>query len=326
MQKSNSKLDQAGNDSINTTIADWGLIHQLAFSSLPVFVGICIVTSELIYLAAYVFLQRSGQDYIYGFYLAFFIPLFIGYFLGKSRIKLTRQLAKSCARLEQLYDTSDQLLTILAHDVRGPIGSLIMLSDMVMDESLSPQEAKKMIKNVNEKSRQTLHVIDNLLSWIASQQEDNHANAERFNMTELVLRELKVQSIGAELKNIQVESRLSASIYAWGDAGMISTIIRNLLNNAVKFTELNGRIMVDIGSDDKLCRLEISNTGNEKLNLNQDLLFDKKNAHSQEKGFGFGLKLSREYAQQNNCDLLLTRNDLGGATAKLTIQSANDLH
>lgn len=332
MQKFRSKLDPPSTQTraesiIKASLAgegDW--FHKVVFSSIHIFVALCVLTSELIYLAFYLYSERSGEGYIYGFAVAFFIPLFIGYILGTSRIKLTNELAETNTRLKQLYETSDQLLTILAHDVRGPIGSLIMLSDMVIDESLSAEEAKEMIRNVNEKSRHTLHVIDNLLSWITSQQEDKEPQAERFNITELVLRELKVQTIGAELKNINVESHLSDSIYAWGDAGMISTIIRNLLNNAVKFTEVNGQINIDIGSDDKHCLLKISNSGTELANQNQNLLLEENRIENKEKGFGLGLKLSKEYAKKNDCDLILTTNNIGGATAKLTIQTANSLH
>ncbi|MBL4670852.1 MAG: HAMP domain-containing histidine kinase [Arenicella sp.] len=295
---------------------------NLTSSSLPIFMAVSILISELVFLGFYLYLELWKRDHSYGFYIAFIIPLIISYFSGKQHIAVNNTLARNLSRLKIHSGRSEQLLSILAHDVRSPVSSLFMLTEMLENDSLPLDEVKELARDINQRSNDTLIVIDNLLSWLQSQTTSLQANIEELDMTELILTEVQGQRTSANLKSIDLNFHNITNSLPFGDRGMVSAIIRNILNNAIKFTDVGGKVIVELSNKKYCCLVTISDTGSEAHKATLPAASDEPISEFgtlSEKGFGLGLKLCREYALKSKGVLELSHNDIGGVTATLEL-------
>jgi len=307
---------------IKENFSQFRRIKTRAFSSLTIFITVCILVTEFIYLIFYIYLEKWKIDNNYGFYLAFIIPLIIGYVFGKLHIDLNKALTESNSRFKIRSDRNEHLLLILAHDVRSPVKSLFILTERLGNDSLPLAEAKVLSASINRRSSDTLVVIDNLLSWIQSQTMSLLANIQKFDIGELILIELREQKASANLKDISLDFQNHKNSFPFGDQAMVSIIIRNILNNSIKFTDIGGKISIELRNTEKYCLLTISDTGSELNTAHLPSFYAEpinEFGSIGEKKYGLGLKLSQEYALKNNGALEHKHNHIGGVTATLKV-------
>jgi len=240
-------------------------------------------------------------------YTYFFIVLFIflvttavrkGYHTEK---KLVEQKA---AELEYANDTKNKLFSILAHDLRAPLSSIQNYLEIVSEVKLDENERLTINKSLLASTRNTQEMLSNLLFWSKSQMQGVLVNLVKVDLKNVLQSTFQVhQAIAAE-KGIQLINQLQNDIFIIADADMLQLVVRNLINNAIKFTEPGGEIIVSNDIVRNYCRIIVKDTGTGVDIQKQKSIFSMKISPGygtkNEKGFGLGLVLCKEFTELQN--------------------------
>jgi signal transduction histidine kinase len=203
--------------------------------------------------------------------------------------------------------TKDKFFSIIAHDLRGPIGNFLNFTNMIIDyyrEEIN-EKLMKFLLVVNASAQQTSALLENLLTWAQSQQGSVVFNPNTFNLYKIVENNISLLLVRADDKNISIRNSLPNELICEIDYYMIDTVVRNLLSNAIKFTSQNGYIefsgILSAGS----ITIKISDSG---IGLNQteidqlfriDIKHKSKDGTNGEKGTGLGLILCKEFIEKH---------------------------
>jgi len=231
--------------------------------------------------------------------------------------------------LTELNDNKIKFFSILSHDLRGPIHGINKLASFMEDEqSSSKEEAFMMAKMIKKTAAQAGNLLENLLTWTRLQMGKIDYSPTSFDIKETILQTIYLLEGIAESKSICIKHELS-SAYLFGDRNMIETVIRNLLQNAIKFTEQGGTIEVkgNVSNEHKYV-ISVTDTGigiSKEVLKNLFTLQNKKssNGTDNEKGTGLGLILSKEFAEKNGGTVWLESKQGKGTTSYLTLPISN---
>ena len=208
--------------------------------------------------------------------------------------------------LISLNADKDMFMQILAHDLRGPFSWLMSYSDMLLKNfrKLNEDKIEKQLKHINRTSKATHGLLEDLLIWSKSQ-----AGKLPFEPMELDLAEISgdvlSEKIGtAELKQIVLENDIADNTDIYADKNMLKTILRNLVSNAIKFTNRNGKISIKAveGSDGTV--ITVSDTGIGISAEDIGKLWNSAKPHTtngteNESGTGLGLLLCKEFTEKH---------------------------
>jgi len=224
--------------------------------------------------------------------------------------------------LEELNNTKNKFFSIIAHDLRSPMVSLKSYSDLLLDHfnNIDPQVLIDINKKLSDLLDNTLKMTDNLLAWARMQMNDYETKPEIFNVKEIITEICSVYKDMAERKEIKLECLIKDQTFAFGDKYQITFAIRNLINNAIKFTDKGGRIVFDaIDLPNNRLQITISDNGIGFSDELKDKVFSIGNRLSQsgtagEKGTGLGLILTNEFIKLNQGTIKLESKQGKGST------------
>ena len=271
---------------------------------------------------------------IYSGYSIAFVLLFISFFSLQTQIKQRRQaeheLVLKSATLAETNVEKDKFYSILAHDLKNPLGALAGLTEF-LDEAIAIKdiehirEISTMIKKASQK---TYYLLENLLDWAMIQTgrlTPSFAIFDVFKMIEDTY-ELVYPQIVQKKLNVTLPKNVFAVVYA--DENMVKTAFRNILSNAVKFTPENGQIIIDLKTEVNNVIITITDTGCGMKQEEIPLLFriDKDNrliGDGYNKGTGLGLILTKELMKRNNGDIHVESEYGKGSTFMLVVPKAN---
>jgi len=207
--------------------------------------------------------------------------------------------------LEDLNALKNRILSIIGHDLRGPIGALRNVVDMMKEESLTEEEYRQLWARMEESLLGTEHLLENLLFWAKSQMDGMQVYGKEFPVQELVLRNIRLLENRAKDKGVELwmeETVGPVEIYA--DETMTDIVIRNLLENAIKFSKAGGKVVVKAEARTGSACITVSDNGQGISWADQPRIFDKSASFTttgtqQEKGSGLGLTLCRELVENN---------------------------
>jgi signal transduction histidine kinase/streptogramin lyase len=217
-----------------------------------------------------------------------------------------RSLEEQRDKLNELNATKDRFFSILAHDLKNPFSSLYSLSELVVDNYELMEEEEKLLtlQKINQSSELIFNLLENLLTWSRSQRGDMDYSPEEFNLSALAEVNLNLHRIPAEKKRIRLVSEVPENVKVFADREMINTIVRNLVNNAVKYSHPEGRIELRILEKDQKAEILVRDEGTGISRENQGKLFRidskfKLPGTEGEKGTGLGLTLCKEFVEKN---------------------------
>lgn len=249
-------------------------------------------------------LVMSFTCYVIMIFLAFFYKYDFKK-LKENNDKLNTQkliIEKQSEELKALNTTKDRLFSIIAHDLRGPLSSLKGVMQLLDNEFISKEEFKQLSKRLQQNVDNVHGMLENLLLWSLSQMDGIKPNIKAFDLnfvvdeTVILFKEVFTQ------KNIDLTSNSLIKYEALGDEYQIRTVLRNVLNNAIKFTPENGRILIESRVEKNFINLRISDTGIGISKEDLPLFFSNpkiKTGTAGEKGTGFGLFLCKELIEKN---------------------------
>jgi signal transduction histidine kinase len=226
------------------------------------------------------------------------IALTIG-FLSAVNIRLNNE-------LEIQLKTKTKFLTIIAHDLRGPVGNIMCFLDVLQKTNdLNEEKNKEYLKILSTLSHSTFHLLQNLLEWATTSKNLNRFDSEKIEISQIVANNVGFFKSSADLKSIKLEFKEGKQTYILGNTNMIETIIRNLVSNAIKYTPKNGTIIIVSEKNLHKVRLIVSDTGRGIESNTINSLFKFETNHSTkgtngEAGSGLGLVLCKEFVSRNN--------------------------
>lgn len=202
-------------------------------------------------------------------------------------------------QLEQTNESKDKLLSILAHDLRSPLSSIQSFLELMSDFDLSAEEEQMIKKTLLNETKNAHQMLTNLLSWSKSQMTGVKAKLIPVNLKETLAVTLALQHTAAAEKLISLKNNIGSDLIVMADPDMLDLVVRNLINNAIKFTQEGGEVQVYTELKDGLCMIAIADNGNGIAYEKQETIFNFKTQSTfgtrNEKGVGLGLVLCKEF-------------------------------
>lgn len=234
----------------------------------------------------------------------------------------TSELNRSNSELKQSLEMKDKIFSIIAHDLRSPVASLVQYSEL-MREKFSDSDNVRIITELQRLSSASLDLIENLLHWGRQQQRNLNYHPETVQLDEIINDIVLLMRHPLQEKNIHLEVKVPAGLKAWCDSTLLHICTRNLLSNAVKFTPLNGTITVRATRENDMVTVTIqdSGIGIEKERLGKILSENVGSTPgtSGERGTGLGLIVVKEMTKINKGTLSIESKPGSGTSAKFTL-------
>ena len=219
----------------------------------------------------------------------------------KLAIARLADIEKQNKELESINREKNKLFSIISHDLRSPINSIQGYLELLNAEALAPEARAQLEGSLLDMTRNTSDMLYNLLTWSNTQMEGVGVHLKQVRLLDTLDNILKVEKIIAERKGISLEYDIDPAQTVQADEDMLQLVIRNLINNAIKFTHPGGRIFVRADSDGAVCTISVKDTGIGIPPEKAAGLFQLKNTHSfgthNERGVGLGLVLCKEFME-----------------------------
>ncbi|MFA7115841.1 MAG: HAMP domain-containing sensor histidine kinase [Bacteroidales bacterium] len=228
--------------------------------------------------------------------------------------------------LQRLNATKDKIFSIIAHDLRSPFNTILGFSKLLIENlnNYKAAETEKVLGIINVSAKNTLTLLDNLLDWAKSQTGQVKFEPEKVVLSSIIHEIFGLLNPSAKSKNISLEYIPSHEIEVLADLNMIKTILRNLISNAIKFTNSDGQISVHTLQKDNFIEITVSDTGvgmNEKTRNNLFKLETNESTigTANEKGSGLGLILCKEFVEKQGGKIWVESEEGKGSDFKFTL-------
>ncbi len=214
-----------------------------------------------------------------------------------------KQIEKNNWELENMNSTKEKLFSIIAHDLRSPIGQLKTLLDLVNDKFISPDKFRELTATIAGEVEQLHGTMDSLLRWSSSQSVGIHAVPEKIALSALVEECILFFKQKAEQKNIRIIND-EAGLTVWADRNHLQIVLRNLLSNACKYSYPGGIILIRSFAKKQMVTLQVIDQGTGVPEDLREVLFSREHIESHrgtanEPGTGLGLQLCWEFVEAN---------------------------
>ncbi len=236
-------------------------------------------------------------------------------------------------KLNELNATKDKFFSIIAHDLKSPFNVILSLTELLLDnhDDFDECETHEMIKSLNISSKDAFRLLENLLTWSRAQTGKMAYLPEKLNLRTVVLETIGVLQGQANIKDIQIRNRIQDRDFIFADKNMLSTIFRNLISNAIKFTPQGGEILIDankvVGENEQnFTRISVKDNGVGISKEMQAKLFDiTENSSTEgtenETGTGLGLILCEEFIKKHQGGIFVESEKGKGSKFVFTIPS-----
>lgn len=229
--------------------------------------------------------------------------------LTQNSIKIERQrdeLDNQKKELEELNATKDKFFTIIAHDLKNPFNTVIGLADLLLEryDSYSEDKIKEFIEQIYKFSNNAYNLLEDLLQWAKSQTGRIEVKPEKVNIFEIAVENKALFEEKADKKGVKINLNVDIETFAFIDRNMITTVLRNLISNAVKFTNRDDNITIETNKGTEFIEVSVIDSGIGIPSNNIEKIFNIDSNIStigtdNESGTGLGLIISREFVEKN---------------------------
>lgn len=242
------------------------------------------------------------------------------------------ELKNSEKKLRELNAIKDNLFSIIAHDLKSPYNAQMGILELLMDDSItySHEQRQHFVRMLLESARQSFALLDNLLLWSRSQTGRIPFNPIKININDLIRSTIQFFKPAASFKQIDLEARCTGeNLTVSADYEMISTVARNLVSNAIKFTPSGGKIRISCRLLSKgQIKIAVKDTGIGVQDYLTEKLFSSNEIVStpgtdNEKGTGLGLLLCRDFVEKNGGKIWVKSIQGKGSTFFFTLKNAS---
>ena len=219
----------------------------------------------------------------------------------------SKELYSANQDLLRLNATKDKFFSIIAHDLKNPFQGILSFSELLYNkyEEYNDADKKNFIKIICDSSKGAFGLLENLLEWSRSQTNKIQFDPREINIYEIIAETIHILTLNANNKHITLINESRQGMHAFADKNMMTTVIRNLINNAIKFTPSGGKITVDSKVTEDMIEIKISDTG---VGMDEHVVLklfkiDQNpftTGTSGESGTGLGLIICKEFVDKNN--------------------------
>ena len=228
--------------------------------------------------------------------------------------------------LIKLNTDKDRFISILAHDLKSPFGSLVGFSELLLANirKYDISKIEKHLTNIYNSAQNIYSLLDDLLMWARSQSGHLQFEPNEYNFAKLNADIIQVLTPTANAKKITINQFADSDIIVYADIDMLKTVLRNLISNAIKYTNCEGTIDITANKSPSEITISVSDNGVGIAPQNLSKLFDMAQKHttsgtSGEKGTGLGILLCKEFVEKHG-GRIWVESELGqGSTFKFTL-------
>ena len=246
--------------------------------------------------------------------------------------KQTEKISIKNKKLNELVATKDMFFSVIAHDLKNHFSIVKNSAELLMLnlKSVTKERQNEIITLMHEATTNTFSLLENLLIWARAQTGKLKFNIEKTNIKTLIDKNIRLFSELAQQKNIELINNFDKEIFVLADKDSINTVIRNLISNAIKFTQKGGNIeigCVETRRGVSLHEIYVKDTGVgiSKEDLNKIFKIDNKftrKGTENEEGTGLGLILCKEFVNKNNGNIYVESKLGQGTTFKFSLKRA----
>lgn len=205
-------------------------------------------------------------------------------------------------KIDDVVATNARFLSIVTHDLRSPIITAISILNLLQEQfsEYNETEIKRLINIASISTVRSLNLLENLLTWSVSQNKEKTFNPVKIDLNKLVISELEDFNTSATQKQLTLNHSIDPGLYITADFQMVKTIFRNLISNAIKYSNMGGHIFISATEGKQFVEIEVSDNGIGMSERVQKKLFKIDEFHSttgtnNEPGTGLGLIFCKEF-------------------------------
>ncbi|MBX2961992.1 MAG: tetratricopeptide repeat-containing sensor histidine kinase [Cyclobacteriaceae bacterium] len=257
--------------------------------------------------------QKRIQRYLYGMAALGIVIAVLILYLYLLKRRSNKQLKVINARIEAqnvqlqtLNNTKDKFFSIIGHDIKGPLNSLTSFSGLLINhfEALSKEDIQTVARDLDKSLKNLFTLLNNLLEWARSQTGNIDFTPAPFDVVEVLNQNKELLHAQAAAKEITILHEQVSPMMVTANQQSITTVVRNLISNAIKFTPANGVIKLSAEQSGNEVIVSIADTGVGMSNTVKEKLFRLDAKHStpgtaNEKGTGLGLILCKDFVEKN---------------------------
>lgn len=306
-----------------------GLLGLFLFGGIKKYVafGVSVILFFLIKLFKLRYWQGdNNEDFAFGLinaFTTFFVVFIIAILYRKFFDKYEEAISRKSKDLELLNAEKNKLFSIIAHDLRAPLGNLNQTLSLVASGTLTNEEMSIIMKKLSENAVYTGEMLDNLLNWSNTQMKGKKVMVEKFKIKNIVISIINQYQLLAEAKNIVIENNIADTIEVEADKNMIQLVVRNLLSNAIKFSHRNSYIQLNAVKENNRVVVSITDAGvgmspEDMKEIFNNITFTRLGTTG-EKGTGLGLPMCKEFITLNNGTIWIDSQQDNGTTISFSL-------
>jgi signal transduction histidine kinase len=233
---------------------------------------------------------------------------------------------KELKQLLQLNSDKNRFISILAHDLRSPFNGLLGLSEVLIEDihKLNTNEIENITININQSAKSSFKLLENILSWVRAKQGKIPFDPQILSFTNNCKDAVDVLNPIAMAKNITIDFSTGDHINVFADVDMFKAVLRNLVSNAIKFTNAGGTISITANQTDSNITISVSDNGIGIAPHNLMKLFEMAEVSTtkgtaEETGTGLGLLLCKEFVEKHGGKIWVESEVGKGSDFKFTL-------
>jgi signal transduction histidine kinase len=248
-------------------------------------------------------------------------------FLSQRKAKrLNAVISSQHAELEQMGMVKDTILGVVSHDMRTPVNTLLAFSELINEVDISKDKLSEYLGHINQTLNHTSSMMNNLLSWSASQMQGFRTVMERVDAGTVASHIAASFASRASEKKVRVINEIQQGTVVLADANMLDLVFRNLVSNALKFTSAGGSVCISASVQSSRTILSVSDTGlgmseENRNQFNSTILSSTKSTPGteREKGTGLGLLLCKTFTRLMSGQIVVKKNKESGCRFELVL-------
>ncbi len=241
-------------------------------------------------------------------------------------LRAERTIRKQNEKLKKTLEARDKLYSVIAHDLRAPIGTIKMINSSLENQKskIKDPDIRKLFEMINTTTEEAFNLLENLLRWTRNQNGKTKLYATHFNLGKVIKQVVTLFTTIAAAKEITINNHACEKMTVYADEDMVKTVLRNLLSNAIKFTYPGGQIDITLSPLPGYVLTSVKDNGKGIAKDMQAKLL-KTNEYvttygtRNEKGSGLGLILSQEFIKMNKGKFWFSSQEGVGTTFFFTL-------
>ena len=243
--------------------------------------------------------------------------------INKLLLQHQHEMETRSEELERLNQVKDKFFSIISHDLRSPINALSGILDVMSRGGLSQAEFGEQTRELRIRFNHTRTLLNNLLDWTLLQMDKLSLQATSIDLSKIIDENIQLLT-SLQSKQISLINNVREATIAYADSNTINLVFRNLITNAIKFTNEGGTVIIDAKDQGKEWLVSVQDNGIGISSDVQEILFDKTSPYTtrgtaNEKGTGLGLILCKEFVEKNGGKIWVESADGKGSIFWFTI-------